>query len=62
MHRNYKLDEIARTKIFRNNVTATAPDNKVKLVIYYTKFKTTNLVVRNNSSPQTSWLNETNVV
>ena len=58
MHRNYKLYEIVLKKIIQNNVT----ENKVKLIIYYTKFKTTNLVTCNNSSPQTSRLNKTNVV
>ena len=35
---------------------------KIKLVIYYNKFKTSNLVIRNNSSPSIGVLQKTNVI
>ena len=34
----------------------------IKLVIYYNKFKTSNLVIRNNSSPSIGVLQKTNVI
>ena len=36
--------------------------SKIKLVIYYNKFKTSNLVIRNNSSPSIEVLQKTNVI
>ena len=51
MHYNYKSDEkILKTLIHRNTLP-TDPNKKIKLIIYYNKFKTSNLVIRNNSSP-----------
>ena len=32
------------------NILPTDPNKKIKLIIYYNKFKTSNLVIRNNSS------------
>ena len=34
----------------------------IKLIIYYNKFKTSNLVIRNNSSPSIGVLQKTNVI
>ena len=48
---NYKSDEkILKTLIYKNIIT-TDSNKKIKLIIYYNKFKTSNLVFRNNSSP-----------
>ena len=35
---------------------------KVRLIIYYNKFKTSNLIISNNTSPSTGLLDRTNVV
>ena len=51
MHYNYKSDEkILKTLIYKN-ILHTDPNKKIKLIIYYNKFKTSNLVIRNNSFP-----------
>ena len=54
MHYNYKLDEQAITNIIKN-------PKQIKL-IYYTKFKTSNLIVKNNTNSAKILLNQTNVV
>ena len=46
MHKNYKLDEQVMT-----NIKPTEPQKQIKLIIYYTKFKTSNLIVKNNTTP-----------
>ena len=33
------------------NILPTDPNRKIKLIIYYNKFKTSNFVIKNNSSP-----------
>ena len=50
-----------KTLIHRNILT-TDPNKKIKLIIYYDKFKTSNLVIRNNSSPSIGVLQKTNVI
>ena len=48
---NYKSDEkILKTLIHKNILTTDPNKKKKKLIIYYNKFKTLNLVIRNNSS------------
>ena len=50
MHYNYKSDvKILKTLIHRN-IFPTDPNKKIKLIIYHNKFKTFNLVIKNNSS------------
>ena len=39
-----------KTLIYKN-ILPNDPDKKIKLTIYYNKFKTYNLVNKNNSSP-----------
>ena len=51
MHYNYKSDEKILKTLIHKNILPTDPNKKIKLVIYYNKFKTSNLVIRNNSSP-----------
>ena len=61
IHYNYKSDEkILKTWIHRN-ILPTDPNKKIKL-IYYNKFKTSNLVIKNNSSPLIGVLEKTNVI
>ena len=50
MHYNYKSDEKILKTLIHRNLLPTDPNKKIKLIIYY-KFKTSNLVIRNNSSP-----------
>ena len=51
MHYNYKSDEKILKPLIHKNILPTDPNKKIKLIIYYNKFKTSNLVIRNNSSP-----------
>ena len=51
MHYNYKSDEKIMKTLIHKNILPTDPNEKIKLIIYYNKFKTSNLVIRNNSSP-----------
>ena len=47
--------------LIHKNILPTDPNKKIKL-IYYNKFKTLNLVIRNNSSPSIGVLQKTNVI
>ena len=47
MHYNYKSDEKIMKTLIHKNILPTDPNKKIKLIIYY-KFKTSNLVIRNN--------------
>ena len=44
------------------NILPTDPNKRIKLIIYYNKFKTSNLVIKNNSSPSIGVLQKTNVI
>ena len=59
MHQYYKLDKIALKNLIRNNVSPTDLNNKIKRIIFYPKFNTTNLVFSNNFSSSTSHLSTT---
>ena len=61
MHYNYKSDEKILKTLIHKNILPTDPNKKIKL-IYYNKFKTSNLVIRNNSSPSIGVLQNTNVI
>ena len=50
MHYNYKSDEKILKTLIHKNILPTDPNKQIKLIIYY-KFKTSNLVIRNNSYP-----------
>ena len=51
MHYNYKSDEKILKSLTHRNILPTDPNKKIKLIIYYYKFKTSNFVIKNNSSP-----------
>ena len=51
----------SKTLIHRNKFP-TDPNKKIKLIIYYNKFKTSNLIIKNNSSPSIGVLRKTNVI
>ena len=50
MHYNYKSDEKISKTLIHRNILPTDLNKKIKLIIYYNKFKTSNLVIKNNSS------------
>ena len=58
MHYNYKLDEQVRTNIGKSHIK---PIEKKK-IIYYTKFKISNPIVKNNTNSAKIHLNQTNIV
>ena len=47
-------------KTYPKNVFPTDPTKKVRLTIYYNKFKTSNLIISNNTSPFMELLDRTN--
>ena len=51
MHYNYKLDKNILKKSIQRDILPTDPNKKIKLIIYYNKFKTSNLVIKINSVP-----------
>ena len=62
MHNNYKLDENILKTLIQRNILPTNPKKKKKLIIYYDKFKTSSLVIKNNSSPSIGVLQKTNII
>ena len=58
---NFSDEKIMKTLIHKN-ILPTDPNKKIKLIIYYNKFKTSNMVIRNNSSPSIGVLQKTNVI
>ena len=62
MHYNYKSDEKILKTLIHKNILPTDPNKKIKLIIYYNKFNTSNLVIRNNSSPSIGVLQKTKVI
>ena len=48
MHYNSKSDEKILKTLIHKNIIPTDPNKKIKLIIYYNYFKTSNLVIRNN--------------
>ena len=61
MHYNYKLDEKAITNIIKRHIKLIEKQKQIKL-IYYSKFKTSNLIVKNNTDSAKIHINQTNVV
>ena len=61
MHYNYKLDKQAITNIIKRHIKPIKKRKQIKL-IYYTKFKTSNLIVKNNTNSTKIHLNKTNEV
>ena len=55
-------DEKILKTLIHKNILPTDPNKKIKLIIYYNKFKTSNLVIRNNSSPSIGVLQKNNVI
>ena len=62
MHYNYKLDEQAITNIIKRHIKPIEKQKQIKPIIYFTRFKTLNLIVKNNTNSAKIHLNQTNVV
>ena len=62
MHYNYKLDQQAITNIIKRHRKPIEKQKQIKLITYYTKFKTSNLIVKNNTNSAKILLKQTNVV
>ena len=61
MHYNYKLDKQAITNIIKRHVKPIKKQKQIKLIIYYTRFKTSKFIIDNTNSTKIH-LNKTNVV
>ena len=51
MHKNYLVDEQIITNVIHRHTKPTEPQKQIKLIIYNTKFKTYNLIVKNYTNP-----------
>ena len=49
MHYNNELDENILKTLIKRNILPSDFNKKIKLIIYYNRFKTSNLVINNNS-------------
>ena len=45
MHKNYKVDEEVIIHIINRHIKTTEPQKQIKLIIYSTKYKLSNLIV-----------------
>ena len=54
---NYKLDEQAITNIIIRHFKLIEKHEQIKLIIYYTEFKLSNLIVKNNTNSAKIHLN-----
>ena len=61
MTAHHKHDENTLKNIIKNSITPTDPETHIRIIIYYRKFKTSNLLVR-NSPPPPSPISQSNVV
>ena len=59
MHKNYKVDEQVISNVIHRHIKPTEPQKQIKFIIYYTKFKISNIIVKNNKLQP---LTQTNVV
>ena len=62
MHYNNKLDEQVITNIIKRHIKPIENLKQIKLIVNYTKFKTSNLIVKNSTRFSKIHLNQTNVV
>ena len=61
MHYNYKLDKQAITNIIKRHIKLIKKHKQIKLIVF-SKFKTSNLIIKNNINSAKIHLNQTNVV
>ena len=50
MHKTIKKDEQVITNVINRHIKPTKPQKQIKLIIYNTKYKTSNLIVKNNTN------------
>ena len=62
MHYNYKSDERTIINIIKRPIKPIEKQKQIKLIIYKTKFKISNLIVKINTNSAKILLNQTNVV
>ena len=62
MHNNYQIEERAIKDIVYNNTKCHDKNSKINLIFYYKNLKTANLVMKNNMSPVTTKLQQSDVV
>ena len=62
MHKNYKIEERIIKDIVYNNTKCLDESSKINLVFYYKSPKTANFVMKNDMSPTTTMLQQSNVV
>ena len=61
-HQNYRQDESVIKDILEKCISPVDPEFTIRLIIYYKKFKTANLIIRNAPSLKKSHVSLTNVV
>ena len=62
MHGNYRLDERIIKEIIKENAYCKDPNQDLKVIVYYTNKKTSNLIMKNNLTSRNSTLQQTNVI
>ena len=63
MHYSNNIDEQAKTSILKRNIKPVERQKHIKLIVYYTKFKTSsNLIVNNNTNSAKSKTFQLNVL
>ena len=61
MHKNYKINVQVITNIIYRRIKPTEPQKQIKFIIYYSKFKKSNLIVKKRTNSPKTLLNQTNV-
>ena len=62
MHNNYQIEERTIKDIVYNNTKCLDQNSKINLIVYYKSPKTANLVMKNNMSPASTKLQQSDVV
>ena len=62
MHYNYKFDEQSTTNKIKRHLKSIEKQRQIKHIIYYAKFKTSNLIDKNNTISTKIPLNQNKVV
>ena len=61
-HSKYKIDEHILKNLIPKKCSSYQSYQKIRLIIYYNKFQTSNLIISNNTSLSTEYLDRTNVI
>ena len=62
IHPNYRQDENTIKKIIKTHVIPKEPMTHIKTIIYYKKFKTSSIIVKNSGQRLRDTMSQTNVV